>query len=483
MKISNKILTLLVCIVLMFASVSTIPSQKVNASDFIVTYPAHRQIVGAGMVSIKWNAYTGATGYDVYVDGKKVTTTTSTSYKYYTTDVKAVKTYVTANTSSGGVKTPEITFGVTKKGLGLSQNMGAKLDVKSTNIGWYYNWNDDPYTDAKYQGIEFVPMVWKETNTTNLKNRVNNAKNKGYNDVLTFNEPDLPGQCNMTVDAVYNAWQGLDGYSGDIRISSPVTAVWPSSSNWFKNFMNRISGNDYNPDFISIHCYPENMQGKTMADWFLENVVDAAWNTYHKPIWITEFSTTGQYVTANGTEEFWRNVMPGLDARPYVERYAGFGFNGNTMKKVALWYYGEGVLTPAGEIYRDLGNPDMSNVPLDNPNDKISGNNNGGSGKTGANQIAKPGKAKIKSAKYKKKKKISIKLKKITGAKGYNIRWCDNKKFDGYEGKNIKKLSYIIKGLEKNTKYFVKARAFNYDANGVKQYGKWSAVKKVKVKK
>ena len=95
-----------------------------------------------------------------------------------------------------------------------------------------------------------------------------------------------------------------------------------------------------------------------MADWFLEEVVDWTWNTYHKPIWITEFSTTGASITAtggNGTKEFWERVMPGLDSREYVERYAAFDFNSPS---TGLWLYGTGELTPAGEVYRDQGNPE-----------------------------------------------------------------------------------------------------------------------------
>ena len=103
--------------------------------------------------------------------------------------------------------------------------------------------------------------------------------------------------------------------------------------------------NDHDIDFISIHCCPDNYGGAGMADWFFQprerlhilpdfpdlcKPLDWTWNTYHKPIWITEFSTTGASITAtggNGTKEFWERVMPGLDSREYVERYAAFDFN------------------------------------------------------------------------------------------------------------------------------------------------------------
>ncbi len=97
--------------------------------------------------------------------------------------------------------------------------------------------------------------------------------------------------------------------------------------------------------------------------------------------------------------------------------------------------------------------------------------------------VTKVAKAKIKSLKNVKKRKLKVTLKKIQGAKGYLIRWCDNKKFDGYEQKRVTKTKYTIRGLDKKTTYWVKARAYKKLANGAKVYGKWSASKKKKIKK
>ncbi len=72
-------------------------------------------------------------------------------------------------------------------------------------------------------------------------------------------------------------------------------------------------------------------------------------------------------------------------------------------------------------------------------------------------------------------------IKKIAGVKGYKIRWCDARDFQGYEEKTIKKTSYTIKGLSKG-KWYIKIRA--YKMNGTKKvWGKWSTVKTVKVRK
>ena len=99
-----------------------------------------------------------------------------------------------------------------------------------------------------------------------------------------------------------------------------------------------------------------------------------------------------------------------------------------------------------------------------------------------AAKVKAPGKAKIKKAKYKKKRKISLKLKKVSGAKGYQIRYSDSKKFDGYWEKFTKKTKITLKKLDKNTKYYIKVRAYKL-VNGGMLCGKWSKKKKVKVKK
>ncbi len=96
--------------------------------------------------------------------------------------------------------------------------------------------------------------------------------------------------------------------------------------------------------------------------------------------------------------------------------------------------------------------------------------------------VKKPSKVTIKSIKNVKKKKIKVTLKKVSGAKGYQIRWCENKKFDGYESKTTSKTTYTIKHLEKKQTYYVKARAYKLNQK-TKLYGKWSKVKKIKIKK
>lgn len=102
-------------------------------------------------------------------------------------------------------------------------------------------------------------------------------------------------------------------------------------------------------------------------------------------------------------------------------------------------------------------------------------------GQQPGNQMKKPGQAKLTVGRIrsgKKKKAVTLRLKKISGADGYQIVYATNKK--GTKGKvsaSTKKLTYRIKGLKKNRKYYVRVRAFCKDKKGKKVYGKWSKCK------
>lgn len=106
-------------------------------------------------------------------------------------------------------------------------------------------------------------------------------------------------------------------------------------------------------------------------------------------------------------------------------------------------------------------------------------------------KVKAPGKAKIKKINKKKKaaKKIKLTLKKIKVAKGYQIAVYKTKKNAKKNKKAIvkkfvKKTKVTIKSkkFKNKKKLYVKARAYNLNGK-TKVYGKWSNIKKVKIKK
>ena len=112
----------------------------------------------------------------------------------------------------------------------------------------------------------------------------------------------------------------------------------------------------------------------------------------------------------------------------------------------------------------------------------VSGSNNGN--QNPQQTVKKPAKVKITKAQNVKTKKLTVKWKKTSKAKGYQIQIASNKKFTkGKKTKSLSKTTYSFKKLKKNKYYYVRVRAYVYDSNHKKVYGSWSAVKKVKIKK
>lgn len=106
------------------------------------------------------------------------------------------------------------------------------------------------------------------------------------------------------------------------------------------------------------------------------------------------------------------------------------------------------------------------------------GNSNGDS----AVSVAAPGKAVIQSLKNKKTRTIQCKLKKVKNATGYQVRYATNKKMKNSKNKNVTGTTVTLKKLKKKKTYYIKVRAYRL-VNGKKKYGKWSSVKKCKVKR
>ena len=88
----------------------------------------------------------------------------------------------------------------------------------------------------------------------------------------------------------------------------------------------------------------------------------------------------------------------------------------------------------------------------------------------------------LRVPKNKKGRKLVVRWNAVKDAKGYQLQYALNKKFKKKKSIQTKKTKYTIKKLKKKKTYYIRVRA--YKMNGRKKvYGKWSKVKKVKIKK
>lgn len=125
------------------------------------------------------------------------------------------------------------------------------------------------------------------------------------------------------------------------------------------------------------------------------------------------------------------------------------------------------------------------------PNASNSGSNNSNGVKTpyypltGYSSVKKiPKKVSLKSVKAAGKKKLKVKWKWLTGAKGFQVQYAMNRSFTKSR-KTVNASAYAeektLKGMKSKKTYYVRVRAYNY-VSGMKYYGSWSNIKKCKVK-
>ncbi len=103
--------------------------------------------------------------------------------------------------------------------------------------------------------------------------------------------------------------------------------------------------------------------------------------------------------------------------------------------------------------------------------------------KTGKSKIKFVGKIR-KVSKKSKKYKVLIKYKKVSHAYKYEIQYSTNRKFKASKTKTrrTKKIKYTITKLKNKKTYYIRVRAYRYQF-GERVYGKWSKVRKLKIKK
>lgn len=238
-----------------------------------------------------------------------------------------------------------------KKGAGISRTgdpTGTRLAM--LNVAWYYNWSMKPNTDESRHC--FVPMFWGGRNQ--LQKTGTPPADLGPV-LLAFNEPDFKEQSNRSVDEVLEEWATLQNWAP--RIGGPHAAR--PLDNWMREFVRRADAAKLRVDFVGVHWY-----GGPNAARFLQ-YIDDIHRAYQRPIWITEFAPADWGAREDGrpnrysyeqVQEFMRAVLPELERRTYVERYAWFSsVRTDERLRTSRLFAPDGSLSELGRIYASFG--------------------------------------------------------------------------------------------------------------------------------
>lgn len=272
---------------------------------------------------------------DVRGGGNAVAGSTLDVYAYYGGDNQ-----VFALTDPG----PAATRVNAKKGLAGHESYSAAMGAS-----WCYTWGSN-LPGGLPASVEFIPMQWGYYggNNTDWLNSVKTATKASA--FLAFNEPDGADQANLSVA------DALTGYQYMANIGLPIVspACVHADSQWMKDFMAGANARGYRVDAVAIHWY-----GGNDLNGFL-GYIDYIHNLYGRDIWITEFAPAdwsgNRGISPQQEANFLRAVLPALNSRSYVKRYAWFGAAGTgdaPLGAAALWN-DDGSLTALGKLYSRL---------------------------------------------------------------------------------------------------------------------------------
>ncbi|KAI1480357.1 glycosyl hydrolase catalytic core-domain-containing protein [Daldinia eschscholtzii] len=204
-------------------------------------------------------------------------------------------------------------------------NLVAAMVSQTDKITWAYNWASD--SGGLQANIAFYPMLWSPApdHSNNWDEKAEAAIAAGSDSLLSFNEPDIPSQANMSPqDAANGHKQFMNKYAGRAKISAPAISSSQSPGmgiDWLNQFFDACGG-QCQVDFCAAHWYgPGGDEGANLFLDHIKNVHDACQG---KPVWVTEFAAE-----SGDIDQFMRAVTAGLDSEEFgfVEKYSYFMVN------------------------------------------------------------------------------------------------------------------------------------------------------------
>ena len=231
-----------------------------------------------------------------------------------------------------------------------------------TQISWAYNYarlpnatNNPGVFPPPSLPLTYYPLLYNAKVT--LDSWINEASNSielyGSDALFSFNEPDLCA--NLQTSACMSVKEALDAWAIYMEpfAKCGVRLIAPSVGNdgrysiqWLTQFMGNATSPQYNYtiDAINVHWYasPYNFI------YFKEYMTLAHSIAPDKPLWVTEYGFDKVYFDENLNIEFLKNTTGWVDAQPWIEKVAWFGYYKNNLLDANATG-----LTLRGQVYGD----------------------------------------------------------------------------------------------------------------------------------
>uniref|UniRef100_UPI0022B2B153 glycosyl hydrolase n=1 Tax=Coraliomargarita parva TaxID=3014050 RepID=UPI0022B2B153 len=243
-----------------------------------------------------------------------------------------------------------------KKGVGDYNPNRDEWEI--LNASWYYKWGQTPWNPTGWdltENVTFGPMQWGLADIEQLAVLGPLWLRQGSAVTLMgFNEPDLDdgGGSDVQVAEAVDHWPELE--ATNLPLLSPAVAV--AFGQWQYDFFGAVDALGYRVDYTGVHWY-----GTPDAPAFI-SYLEGIYNTFGRPLWITEFSTTDWSGTATWTEEdnfrFLSEFVWMAEDKSWIKRYSIFPDYGaetadpwTPSAPVCRIFNPSQELTPVGDMY------------------------------------------------------------------------------------------------------------------------------------
>ncbi|OQO01901.1 hypothetical protein B0A48_12374 [Cryoendolithus antarcticus] len=281
-------------------------------------------------------------------------TTSTSSTEQAPSAYSSVATTTSTQASASGITKSSLT--PRGKKAGLSGYVGCQEKEAFANLAPYISWYSDyTATTPDSQGVQGIPMLWGGDGSTCADTQ---ARLTAYNSLVATNavpeimfgfyEPDCncPDSSEMTTGEAASDWDSLIApLAKEGTVLGSPSMCKQKDEDFLTPFKSAIS-TDW--DVTSVHINKPDLDG-------VKAVVEYYWNTYQKPIWVSEFACVNDTPSWSPcTDQTQVNSLIN-DAVAYFqsnEHVVAFGpSNGNGLGDVWPLTDSAGKLTTSGQTY------------------------------------------------------------------------------------------------------------------------------------